>query len=206
MALSNYSDLLASIALWANRSDLAGVIPDFIAMAEARMASDIVSKSLESVQSVPITAGVAELPDNVVSINGLRIAGATCPDVIVTSKEKLDSLTTAAYNGQQVYGAQIERTIHLYPVPAPIDPEPLAYLEVRAKVRIPSLRSNSTNWLMTNYPNVYLFGSLVELAGFLRDDAGVAMWEQKYSQAVAQANSSLSYGGQNVRASVWGVR
>ena len=35
MALDNYTNLIASIADWVNRSDLTAVIPDFVTLAES---------------------------------------------------------------------------------------------------------------------------------------------------------------------------
>ena len=41
MALDSYAGLKATVADWLHRSDLAGVIPDFIALAENRMRADL---------------------------------------------------------------------------------------------------------------------------------------------------------------------
>ena len=39
-----------------------------------------------------------------------------------------------------------------------------------------SALSGGTNWLMTNYPDVYLFGTLAEAYGFIGDFDKASMW------------------------------
>ncbi len=39
--------------------------------------------------------------------------------------------------------------------------------------------SGALNWLFTTYPDVYLFGSLAEAGGFVRDDVALAGWIQR---------------------------
>lgn len=49
-----------------------------------------------------------------------------------------------------------------------------------AATRITTLAAGAdtgTNWLLTNYPDVYLFGALVESAPFVRDDDRLPIWE-----------------------------
>jgi hypothetical protein len=61
-----------------------------------------------------------------------------------------------------------------------------AVLEYFAKV--PALsNSNTTTWLLTNYPNAYLFGTFAEAEAFLGaddQDPRIAMWIQRRDQAL----------------------
>jgi hypothetical protein len=40
------------------------------------------------------------------------------------------------------------------------------------------------NWLLTYYPDVHLYGSLLQSAPYLGEDARIAVWAQLYSAAV----------------------
>jgi hypothetical protein len=42
--------------------------------------------------------------------------------------------------------------------------------------------SNTTNWFITNAPDLLLFAALCEAEPFLVNDPRVALWEQKYEQ------------------------
>lgn len=44
--------------------------------------------------------------------------------------------------------------------------------------------SNTTNWLLTNAPGVYLYGSLLEAMPFTRNDTRMELWYQAFTSAV----------------------
>jgi len=54
--------------------------------------------------------------------------------------------------------------------------------------KVPSLSSNSDNWLLLEAPDVYLYGALLHSAPYLAEDQRVAVWAQMYSAAVARLN------------------
>ena len=45
--------------------------------------------------------------------------------------------------------------------------------------------SAPTNWLLTESPEVYLFGALCEATPFIKEDERVALWQEKRGMAVA---------------------
>lgn len=46
-----------------------------------------------------------------------------------------------------------------------------------------ALATDSTNALLTRYPNVYLYGSLLEAAPYVRDLQAVGLWQTRYDRA-----------------------
>jgi len=44
--------------------------------------------------------------------------------------------------------------------------------------------TNTTNWLLTNYPNLYLYAALLESAPYLRDDERILLWQGMYDDGV----------------------
>jgi hypothetical protein len=69
--------------------------------------------------------------------------------------------------------------------------------------------SNTTNWLLTNHPDVYLYGTLLEAQPYLMDDARIATWAQIFDRVVAEVrrpNSSVNlanYSGLQLAVSDW---
>ena len=58
-------------------------------------------------------------------------------------------------------------------------------LEILYYQKIPALSdSNPTNWLLTNHPSVYLYGSLLQSAPYLKDDERVAIWDTLYQRGL----------------------
>ncbi len=62
MALTNYTELQASIADFLNRSDLTSVIPDFITMAEADMNRTLRIKEMSVRTRAPLNSQYLKLP------------------------------------------------------------------------------------------------------------------------------------------------
>ena len=68
--------------------------------------------------------------------------------------------------------------------------------------KIPALSdSNTTNWLLTDAPDVYLYGSLMQSAPYLAHDERLAVWAGLYTQATTslQRSSENAKWGANLR-------
>src|SRR5690606_22233244 len=62
MPIGTYDELRAAVASWLARGDLADQIPDFIALAEARINRLIRTREMETRATAETTAGSAYLP------------------------------------------------------------------------------------------------------------------------------------------------
>jgi hypothetical protein len=194
--ITTYAELVTAVLAWAKRTDVAALVADFIVLAEARISSDMLkSQALERVQQATITAGVAALPDNVIEVTGLRLVGATRPDVEVTSRERIQYLRERSYaGGGTTYAALVGRTFETYPATE-------GTLEIRARCRVPALSDAApTNWVLTNHPNAYLFGALYECFDYVRDAESSTRALGRYDEAIAQAKRSIGYAGTQARA------
>ena len=58
--------------------------------------------------------------------------------------------------------------------------------------------SNASNWLLANFPNLYLFGALTAAEAYLGSDPRLQIWGNLYAdlaQKLAAANERGQYGG-----------
>jgi hypothetical protein len=56
---------------------------------------------------------------------------------------------------------------------------------------IPALSdSQTTNWLLTDAPDAYVYGALTQAAPFLGEDERLPTWAQLYTSAIQGLNSS----------------
>jgi hypothetical protein len=69
-------------------------------------------------------------------------------------------------------------------------PDDSLSLDCTYYAKLPALAENSTNWLLTKYPQIYLYATLVSASQFLKDNAGADYWGNLYAQAVAVAKAS----------------
>lgn len=197
MALGTYTDLQTSVGNWLHRSDLAGIIPDWIALAEKRINGDLDARLQDTVTTLSTVAGTATvtIPADVVNIRSLQILSS--PNRI------LDYLTPDQYNFQYAWGDSgtprmftvIGGNLYLGPIP-----DAIYSLQCEYKAMVPTLSNASpTNWLLTNYPQVYLMATLCESVAYTRDDASLEEWERKYAEAVNSVNAIDWYSGSTMR-------
>lgn len=183
MAIANYADLQTSIANWLKRSDLAAIIPDFITLAEARVARDlrlrkqVVNTTLSTVAG---TQGVT-LPSDFLEAENLTLSNTNPPGSLsVVTPEILDRKFPEAYvTGQPRVYTVVGDEILFGPTPDAVYAVSLTYYQ-----RFAALSASSTNWLLTNHPNVYLFAALAEASGYLFNDERIPTWEAKYQADV----------------------
>jgi hypothetical protein len=182
MALANYPDLLASVAAWLNRTDLTAVIPDFVTLAEERIARDlrirkqVVNTTLSTVAS---TQSVT-LPSDFLEIENISIT-STSPYVAlsVVTPEIMDRKYPATYwTGQPAVYCLLGDTIQFGPTPDSVYTISLDYYQ-----RL-NIATSTTNWLLTNYPSIYLNACLVEGAAYLMDADKAQAYDARYRAAV----------------------
>mgnify|MGYP003672397905 FL=1 len=187
MALTNYTGLKASIADFLNRDDLTSVIPDFVALAEAQINRDIRHWKMEartSGQQDPADEYM-QIPADWVETIRLHLTGTGTSVVNLVSRDAMADKRAAQENaaGTPRMYTHADGQFQLYPTPDATTNFELLYYQ-----KIPSLITNTDNWLLLEAPDVYLYGALLHSAPYLAEDARVAVWAQMYSAAVQRLN------------------
>lgn len=199
MALATYSDLQTSLANWMDRTELATVIPDFITLFETtanvelpiRTRYNLTSTTLTATTNNPLMALPSDFLEAVALIettNGLYKQVSALP---------VSSLYTSfpQPNSGQPGGFAIEGTNILFaPVPDSARTYKLHYYQ-----KITALTTLApTNWLLTNFPNLYLFGSLTAAEAYLGNDPRLQTWGNLYDNFLQKLTGSVErskYGG-----------
>jgi len=100
--------------------------------------------------------------------------------------------------GVPQFYSQIGDAIEVFPTPSGEFPMQLAFFE-----RIPSLSDTTTfNWLLQDEPDLYLYGTLMQSAPYLLDDARTQTWGALYTNALNSlqvASDDTRYGGSGRR-------
>lgn len=182
MALTSYSTLKSSIADWLNRDDLTSVIPDFISLAEAQIERKVPTQKMVKRANATIDTPFSALPADFVSAKSLVLTStAPVQPLVFLSEDELDAKKwTYRTTGKPVYFALIGNQIEVLPAPDTGYTAELTYVATLAKLS----DSNTSNWVLERHPDVYLYGSLLQAAPYLRDDERVALWTTLYGQAL----------------------
>jgi len=189
MALTNYTGLKASIADFLNRDDLTSVIPDFVALAEAQINRDVRHWRMEarsSGQQDP-TDEYMQIPADWVETIRLHLTGNGTSVVNLVSRDAMADKRAGAENasGTPRMYTHANGQFQLFPTPDATTNFELLYYQ-----KIPSLITNTNNWLLLEAPDVYLYGALLHSAPYLAEDARLAVWAQLYSAAIQRLNQT----------------
>jgi len=184
MAMANYSELQTSIANWLHRSDLTAVIPDFIALAESRINRLFTARGTEIDSTLTATSGSAfiDLPADFGAPIALWLESFVPRQALILKLPvELGYVPIAAY---PTYWAIKDGQIQLDRIADAAYPLTLRY------VQDVNIAATNTNYILTNYPDIYLFGALIEAASFIRDSAQLPIWQQKFDTAIVEAQTN----------------
>ena len=184
MSITNYGTLKTAIADTLNRDDLTSVIPQFVSLAQAQFNRKIRSHRQITRGSLTIDTQFEALPAD--WLETIRITMDANPIRVLTqiSMDDLTRYRTATDNNTDapVYFAHNGTDIELFPTPSTSYTGQITYY---AKITALSA-DGDTNWLLTNHPDVYLYGALTHSAPYLKDDARIAIWAGLAAQAMAE--------------------
>lgn len=177
MALANYADLLASVAGWLNRTDLTATIPDFIRLAEAEFNRSLRTIEMEGRATATLTSDAVAVPSDYIGLKSIKLG--TTPLEYVAPGEAFDDDTTGTAARYTISDGQF----FFRPAPS------TGTVTIDYYQAIPALTaSNTTNWLMTKHPDLYLFATCAQAEFYLVNDARVPAWKGRAEELTAQIN------------------
>lgn len=185
MAISTYDELKTAVATWAHNTALTALIPDFITFAESRMNRTLRLRMMESDNSLSLASGArtVALPSGYIEPISLAlvISGEARDylDLRLPHQLPVDINATSARRPREwaINGSNIE-----FPNLA----DQTYALTFRMVGSFALSDASPTNWLLTNHPDVYLFGALLEAAPYMVNDQRIGVWQMKYDQAIQE--------------------
>lgn len=190
MALDSFANLQLAIGAELNRGDLANVVPDFITRAEARFRRELKDWLRSTLTATNVVADYL-LPVTVSDV--LSVAyndgtnGAHNFSLDLVDREnyqgwmELESIPVATagqlcYVDADVDGATT--TLRFWP-PATAS-GPIANLKIEViKTLLALSATQTTNSLLRDAPDLYLYGALAESAAYLQHDERIPIWEAR---------------------------
>ena len=184
MALTTYTELKASIADWLNRSDLTSAIDDFISLSESQIERQLRTRQMIVRATATIDTEYGAVPGDFLETKSLKLNTNPVTSMQFETMDSLDSLSNTTYisPGKPLYFTIVGGQIRVLPIP---DGSYTAELTYYAKLTKLS-STNATNWLLTQAPDVYLYGSLLQAAPYLQDDARIQVWSSLYQAGIEQ--------------------
>jgi hypothetical protein len=203
MAITTYAELKTAVADWLNRSDLTAVIPSFIALAESHFNQE---ERLRNQKSIVRATATFNQEYEALPGDYLEMLNLTNETTVPFQKMQFISLNQwdnfkRDFTTLQVpkYYTIVGNQLQLLPVPGSDITAEMVYY-----AKIPALSdTNTANWLLTNHPEVYLYGTLLQAAPYLKDDDRIATWNamlEKTLDNIHQADDRALYAGSVIQA------
>jgi len=186
MALGNYTDLKAAIADWLDRSDLTDRIPDFIALAEARLNRELRIRPMEVRSTMTTTVGQRyfNLPGGYLQMRNFQINTNPITPLEYVTPEMLDRLYGSSTTGKPRAYSLIGDEIQLAPIPDSTYTIEMAFYEKFTPLGDGTSGTVTSNWLTKNAPDVILYGALIEAEPFIKNDERIQLWLTAYKEAI----------------------
>lgn len=197
MALGTYAQLKASVETWSKRQDVNDKVDDFIDLCETEIYSNSIeplrvramvqletSATSTSLRTQALPTGFLETRKLDLTVGGERFD----IDYVTPSYQAIKSGTSTPSN--YTITDQIEYDI----IPD------LAYVTNHSYYgKLTALSdANTTNSILTNYPNIYLYGSLMVLFQWAENNEEYSKYQNLFIQAISGANKQDEQGNRGV--------
>ena len=184
MAIGTFAQLKTAAANWLDRSDLTDRIPEFITLAEARFNRILRIRDMETVSTaITTTAGTREynLPTGYVQMKEFHLTTDPLTSLAYITPEMMSRLWAGSGTGKSQVYTIIADKVRLGPSPGDAYTTSMLYYKTFTALS----DSATTNDMLTNNPDVYLYGTLLEAEPFIMNDQRVGLWLAAFDKAVS---------------------
>jgi hypothetical protein len=193
MAITTYDELVTAVFTWShNRNDIKELIPDFISLAEIDMYTNsqqpLNIRYLSTTSTALTSTGKRlALPTGFESMRSIRIDDNINTILDYKAPEELNKSSS---NGRPTQFTIIGNEIEFNRIPDAQYTIELQYLKRPTDLSL----TNQTNEILTNYPNIYLYGALFQFSMWSEEDQQIVKWSAKFTDAIKGANSAWKRG------------
>ena len=195
MSITDYTTLQSAVVEYLARDNdatLVARIPTFVQLFEAKMNRMLFVPQMESRSTA--TVNIASTEPEFIALPGDFQTMRTARLSSVAGKPRLQFMTptqledyryrTGNIPGQPTYFSVFGDEMELAPTPNE------AYtVEAIYRANIPALSDSVTgNWLLTLAPDLYLYGTLLESAPYIKEDGRIQTWAAGVSTALDDLN------------------
>jgi hypothetical protein len=179
MAIGTYAELQTAVANWLDRDDLTDRIPEFIALAEAKMNRNLRISLMENVSTAITMANGTRDYSLPTGFTGMKEFHLTTDPIVALSyitPEMMNRMWAGSTVGKPqaftLFSDGGTRKIRVGPSPDDAYTTSMLFYK-----KIDALSTtNTTEAMLTENPDVYLYGALLEAEPFLMNDARVQLW------------------------------
>jgi len=187
MAINSFTTLKSAISNWLDRDDLSDQLPDFISLNEALFNRVLRIRPMETIVTDTTVSGTKayDLPTGYVQMREIHLDTTPVTSLQYISPEMLYRVWAGSSSGKPDSYSIIGDKIYFGPTPDSAYNYTMTYYKTFDALS----DSNTTNWVILNAPDVYLYGALLQAEPFLQNDQRIPVWERGLRQALSDLQS-----------------
>ena len=204
MALNTYAALKTAIANWLNRSDLSDEIADdFIKLTEADFNSKLRIRQMEQIDTITIDSETETVPTGFIGVRSFYILSSDTKYTLeYITPHNLFEIRGGSRSGRpRSYTIEADNETEQFRFGPSPDTTYTGYLSYYKNLEsLSSSSANSSNYILSNHPGIYLYGSLYHASNFIGgiDPEQKQNWLQMYIAALERCENNDkqdNYGG-----------
>lgn len=187
MAISTFLELKEAVIRWSYRNDMDLLIPDFIRLCEVDMFKNnrshesLQTRAMEQISTATMAASIA-LPNGFKQMRNLRFTDSMGGDLISKTP---DTIRRRSGTGRPCFFSVTTE------IQFDITPDQGYQVEMSYfRIPDPLTATNTTNFVLTNNPDIYLYGTLWALFSNSIDTEQRDHYYNLFSQAIDGANQA----------------
>jgi len=188
MAITSYSTLISAAKTYLNRSDISDAqIQEFISLAEASFNRVLRTRNQIKRSTSSISTQFVTQPADLLELYNIQLNTDPVRRLEQVSLSKMDSLKEeSSTSGKPRYFAITGSDFEFYPAPdASYNIEVIYYATID-----PLSADSDPNFLITNHPDIYLFGTLVQAEPWLMNDERIGVWGALLGKSIEELRVS----------------
>ena len=172
-------------------AELPAKIDSFLRIVEARV-DRVLKVQRMTVRTLLTTVAGQEyygLPSDFAGLRDIEVRSADTVDgeardrvtLEYLSPEQMNSATGIPASQSNIYYTIIANQLQISP------PQDSNVLELVYYRKLPNLTENdNTNWLSEDNPDTYVFGLMVEISAFVKNEQSTALWDARFKESLAE--------------------
>lgn len=187
--ITNYTDLQAAILAQAVRAELTSECPQFVQLCEAMIRREVRAMETRTTleEADRVSGGVYSLGGQVQAVRSI-VASASNGGTYRLENVGLAGIRILPADAEPQHFAIVGQTVEIRGVPATDAELELVYIGWPD-----ALEDTATNELLTNYPDLYLYGSLFHLYNYTQDLELAQAALSVFGDAVEKVNEAIAH-------------
>ena len=201
-SISNYSELVTALTKWFLADDLSEDADEIIALAESYFNAKLRLRQMETIATLTAASNVYTLPTDYIEYKRVVEKASTRRRLEFITEDAVDQLYPSRTSGLSNHFTIIGSSLYTFPLSS-------TDVELTYYAKIPALSSsNTTNWLLTAHPNLYLHACMLYAAELVKDDGKLATestFVQNYVDLLHSADNRAKFAnaGVTLPGNVW---